>query len=137
MFKAKLEDGTEIQVALEDLPNFFKEHGKGITTQRLDAGPKRTDYRQRLITSIKEQSAHCTWLGSEPDGNPSIWVICQPKNVSIRIIEEEVKGEELNLGFWIGDLYDSSDSIPELVISAELNYAAYLQIEELINNWLH
>lgn len=33
MFTAKLKDGTELQVSLEDLDTFFDEHGGDIQSQ--------------------------------------------------------------------------------------------------------
>ena len=42
MFTAKLKDGTEIQVSLEDLEAFFKEHGNDIQPKPKKFGKRRS-----------------------------------------------------------------------------------------------
>ena len=42
MFTAKLKDGKEVQVSLEDLEAFFKEHGEDLQPQPKKFGKRRS-----------------------------------------------------------------------------------------------
>jgi hypothetical protein len=42
MFTAKLKDGTEVQVSLEELEAFFKEHGDSLQSQPKKFGKRRS-----------------------------------------------------------------------------------------------
>ena len=70
------------------------------------------------------------------DGNPIIDRYIKSINKSVRIIQEEVASDKLNINAWIKETEFNEITYLELVISNELSYESSLLAEELIREWI-
>jgi hypothetical protein len=70
------------------------------------------------------------------DGNPIIDRYIKSINKSVRIIQEEVASDKLNINAWIKETELNEITYLELVISNELSYESSLLAEELIREWI-
>jgi len=70
------------------------------------------------------------------DGNPIIDRYIKSINKSVRIIQEEVSSDKLNINAWIKETELNEITYLELVISNELSYESSLLAEELIREWI-
>lgn len=92
-----------------------------------------------LNNNIKSESILTyKYSNGEPfhDGNPIIDRYIKSINKSVRIIQEEVASDKLNINAWIKETEFNEITYLELVISNELSYESSLLAEELIREWI-
>ncbi|MCB1178093.1 MAG: hypothetical protein KDK36_10980, partial [Leptospiraceae bacterium] len=70
------------------------------------------------------------------DGNPIIDRFVKKSNKFVRIIQEEVTSDILNIDAWVKETYYNEINVFELVICNELSYESSLIAEELIFEWI-
>jgi len=69
------------------------------------------------------------------DGNPMASAYVPDFGKSVRIIQEEIETDQLEIGVWVEEVAFEDQKINELVISLELSKNAAIIAKQLITGW--